>query len=1762
MRPYRKYSTIMSKATTAWIISALQSGVLYMAILFTFGSIKANCQNTYISGLSWSNSDSHDYNGNGFPCCRVLNIDADSTDTTSTVMATVSVYPSFAADDPPIHVYNSDPVSVGKTAGDGVIQVRVGADMTAPYGTNGFDNGFYNFRVELYENGISQPVDQQNESTSSLLASQKFERSIEDTGVATVLSTRWSSLIDADDDYFLESAILNITINVPHGSTWVSAQVNCWKSGNSASDTPDGSFASDMRLLGGTPSNVSENIIPVPVYGLKRDPNDESYEFKVTLVQHGSLLTTTHHVLENKQFEEDFVYIALDENERHEIWWSDILEYDQDNYSCNRILNIDTNSAAGPTSVHAKVFAWPEDGNSWQRVYQSETVEVGKAVGDGLIQIPVGADMTKLDGNEGLEHGYYDFRIELYQDGIGQWVDEADWESNVQGETHDNILKDEKFETSFQDIGPGQMASIAWLQESDIDHDNYLESAIMNVNVYVPHGATWFQAKISPYYWENGYKHLISPVYSEAFFLGTPEAGGTGNTISTNINGLDVLGAYHMNNGDDDDGKFLAFNIDLIQHGYEPSAENNYEGFVDTLEGLPGKDFEKLGFTAGIANVEWPHADTLDYDNDGYSCRRILSIEPAITAGRATVRAKVSYAHSGGTLTSLFQSDPITVGGEETGARINVPIGADMSKFDTDGGLEHGYFDFQVELYQSDVFGPVHTVNWNSGILDNAGNNTLADEKFETSLQDTGVAEIDSIFWTNKTDFDHDNYPESATLNITVDIPNGATWFRAKITPFYWENGYNHFASPIYTDPVFLGGFQNGGSGNVIQERMISQEHLPLDEGQQHHFNFRVELFQHGSVGRVDHREDPEMGFEKIIYEAYIESVMWDPKTNFDNDEYACNGNFVIDVDSKIQHVGTSVKMYWRKSENNLGGWSLLYRSVPFMVSGVSTNDTFNIPVGAKLNSATDFSGFEQGAYDFKIELYSAEGNKLDEKGPLSYEFDDLDDIKLEQSFEDAGTLTLAQQPIWTNPTDADNDTYPESRELIIIPSSPMTGNPDTAIPYVWAWAKIYQRVDAAWNFFLSTEPVKITAQNAENRIETLVRGIDMGITERGWFDFRIDLYQQGKDLPTDSCEAPSAKFDPYGCVPFLESVRWNADAAIDYDDDAFPQKRRLIIDATIESGNADVLAKILVESTNTMDPPWSYTTVPITIAESSRENSFEIDLGYPRQSFSHGKYNVTVQLYQNELNQGLFRGQQCLSLVQFEKSCEDTGYASVSKISWAPQRTDADSDGYDSARILVADLDIPHGISEVQTKLYCRVLGSATPWTWYSTTGWQPVSEDSPNEIVIQVGKLSIHDRDPAELPFGTYDFEIRFYQSDTGLLSTVIRNGQVEPDLDNQNFETIEQDTSPVQSVSTPMITAYPNEAEIGEIITVSAEADSDAFRESPEYRFDWGDGTVSEWGPGTQYHSYSAPASYRVAAQARGIFSEETSQFSASHIINVSSASLLAEREIQWHNTIPYCPSNGTVEVRITFDCNQDNQFTSMTLDEYIPEGWEFNSLVQGSPDLYPMAGKTELLSFSWNSIPLLPYVLSYRLNVPGQATGLESFSGIVNCSHDLNETTTSFAVDDASNTVFEIPFKNGWNLISIPFTAEQSNINDFTGRSAFWTWDAQNQAYVQTSEPIVGEAYWCHASDTNQRDDLSIWLRGQPNAAPAITVKKGWNLVGLTGDPIHEAMSLPQDKIVLKPAWSWNGSSYQQESTWQFGRGYWFFATEDGEIRLSW
>lgn len=133
---------------------------------------------------------------------------------------------------------------------------------------------------------------------------------------------------------------------------------------------------------------------------------------------------------------------------------------------------------------------------------------------------------------------------------------------------------------------------------------------------------------------------------------------------------------------------------------------------------------------------------------------------------------------------------------------------------------------------------------------------------------------------------------------------------------------------------------------------------------------------------------------------------------------------------------------------------------------------------------------------------------------------------------------------------------------------------------------------------------------------------------------------------------------------------------------------------------------------------------------------------------------------------------------------------------------------------------------------------------------------------------------------------------------------------------------------SPSTPAVPNSPNSGYVDTDYTFSTSG-SDPDGDSIEYRFDWGDGVISNWAASSQSHAWSSPGTYCIKAQVQDIHGA-TSDWSGCHNITISIKTYIITATADVHGSIS--PS-GSISVEQgsekTFNIYPDQNYQILNL-----------------------------------------------------------------------------------------------------------------------------------------------------------------------------------------------------------------------------------------
>ena len=352
--------------------------------------------------------------------------------------------------------------------------------------------------------------------------------------------------------------------------------------------------------------------------------------------------------------------------------------------------------------------------------------------------------------------------------------------------------------------------------------------------------------------------------------------------------------------------------------------------------------------TYEIKSISWID-EGLDFDKDDYPTNRTLEcmlflLEPVSRDIEIRIYYRLSDTRDYIFYASIDEEG--FMGGTDT--PINIQIGLTRE-------LSHGNYDFLIEIYEKD-----NDRVEASGTIENAPFERLAsDQNYDLSA-----------WWSDYDDYDYDNYPRSAFLNIDVDISLSIAK-EVKAEVLYQKVGsdedyISYFKSDYYTI--------NGDNNDTLS---VPTGFYPdtLGHGL---YNFKIVIMernifspvliyvgeQTSSLKEIPFENDLEDGY---LYSLNTESLGWTVIIDNDGDGYAQNKVLLLDVDiDKDETVEVIAKIFRKQVDEE--NYIVLDSTDIFTVTGSGPGDLVYLPVHSTL--VTDSVKMPHGEYDFMISVF------------------------------------------------------------------------------------------------------------------------------------------------------------------------------------------------------------------------------------------------------------------------------------------------------------------------------------------------------------------------------------------------------------------------------------------------------------------------------------------------------------------------------------------------------------------------------------------------------------------------------------------------------------------------------------------------------------------------------------------------------------------------------------------------------------------------
>ncbi len=288
-------------------------------------------------------------------------------------------------------------------------------------------------------------------------------------------SVWWSDSIDANTDGYVSFKRLNFNVHLAENATTL-IEGRIYYKFNQASDFSFYAFSKQTEVKGNNTDNLFFQSIGAPNMELSRG----LYDFKIDIYEQGQTklkaATTSKDslTLYGNKFEES----STDNNYSLSVFWEDEFDRDQNGYwrYAKLVINAD-NDASVTRAMDAKIFYKNADSTNYNLYHTISNFTITAQNITDTVSWYIGKHPNDL------EHGLYDFRVELYESGSNNLVMFIDQETPV--------LHNLKFETEDEDSYYYSIDNVWWTDTVDVDGDTYTELRKLNFDVNVDRNQTF-----------------------------------------------------------------------------------------------------------------------------------------------------------------------------------------------------------------------------------------------------------------------------------------------------------------------------------------------------------------------------------------------------------------------------------------------------------------------------------------------------------------------------------------------------------------------------------------------------------------------------------------------------------------------------------------------------------------------------------------------------------------------------------------------------------------------------------------------------------------------------------------------------------------------------------------------------------------------------------------------------------------------------------------------------------------------------------------------------------------------------------------------------------------------------------------------------------------------------------------------------------------------------------------------------------------------
>jgi len=377
------------------------------------------------------------------------------------------------------------------------------------------------------------------------------------------------------------------------------------------------------------------------------------------------------------------------------VWWSDVIDGNQDGYAQFKRLNFNINIAEQVTrKIQARVYYKLKSSSSFTFYGVTQETEVIGNNTDNNLFYSIGSP------NKELNRGYYDFSVEIYEANSSKLA--------VKTDSSKTALLNNAFEESNNDNS--FTIKYSWSDIYDRNNNNYWRYATMNINI-------------------NNDKNLTKTVDVNIYYK---KAESTTFTLLKSIDNYKVIGQT----ADTIKYVFGQPELKLTKGEYDFRIEV-LRSDINTLVALKDQDdpllnnikFESVdddSYYYSIQRVWWTYP--VDLDADGFTQNRILNFDVDVDKDESrTLFAKIYVLHPDSTDYALYDSTAnFIIKGTTALDKYSVGIGSSKTELDS------SRYDILISIY--DALAAKKKVEiTTSGSTDT----TLYKQKFESVKQDT-----------------------------------------------------------------------------------------------------------------------------------------------------------------------------------------------------------------------------------------------------------------------------------------------------------------------------------------------------------------------------------------------------------------------------------------------------------------------------------------------------------------------------------------------------------------------------------------------------------------------------------------------------------------------------------------------------------------------------------------------------------------------------------------------------------------------------------------------------------------------------------------------------------------------------------------------------------------------------------------------------------------------------------------------------------------